>query len=47
MSAAATQQLRTQLASYVNSVSIDPNNYQLTLNTDLGPIALSAVRQVI
>jgi flagellar basal-body rod modification protein FlgD len=41
------QQLGTQIASYVNSVSIDPDNYELTLNTDIGPIALSAVRQVI
>ncbi|HTQ36813.1 MAG TPA: flagellar hook assembly protein FlgD [Steroidobacteraceae bacterium] len=41
------QQLQTQLASYVNSVSIDPTTYQLTLNTDIGPIALSDVRQVM
>lgn len=43
----ASKQLSTQLASYVNSVSIDPNNYQLTLNTDLGPIPLADVRQVL
>lgn len=43
----STQQLETQLASYVHSVSIDPDNYELTLNTDIGPIALAAVRQVI
>ncbi len=43
----ASEQLGTQLASYVNSVSIDPTNYQLTLNTDLGPIALADVRQVL
>jgi len=43
----SNEQLKTQLASYVNSVSIDPNNYQLTLNTDLGPISLSAVRRVL
>jgi len=43
----ANQQLETQLASYVNSVSIDPSTYQLTLNTDIGPIALSDVRQVM
>lgn len=43
----SSQQLKTQLASYVNSVSIDPNTYQLTLNTDLGPISLSAVRRVL
>lgn len=41
------KQLTTQLASYVNSVSIDPTTYALTLNTDIGPIALSAVRQVM
>jgi flagellar basal-body rod modification protein FlgD len=41
------QQLQTQLASFVHSVSIDPNTYELTLNTDIGPIPLSAVRQVI
>jgi flagellar basal-body rod modification protein FlgD len=41
------KQLTTQLASYVNSVSIDPATYQLTLNTDIGPIALSAVRKVM
>ncbi len=43
----ASRQLTTQLASYVNSVSIDPATYQLTLNTDIGPIALAAVRQVM
>jgi flagellar basal-body rod modification protein FlgD len=43
----SSQQLETQLASYVNSVSIDPASYQLTLNTDIGPIALAAVRQVM
>ena len=42
-----SQQLDTQLASYVYSVSIDPGSYQLTLNTDIGPIALAAVRQVM
>jgi flagellar basal-body rod modification protein FlgD len=42
-----SKELGTQLASYVNSVSIDPANYQLTLNTDLGPIALADVRQVL
>jgi hypothetical protein len=31
----------------VNSVSIDPTSNQLTLNTDIGPIALAAVRQVM
>jgi flagellar basal-body rod modification protein FlgD len=43
----SAQQLETQIASFVHSVSIDPNSYLLTLNTELGPIALSAVRQVI
>jgi flagellar basal-body rod modification protein FlgD len=43
----SNEQLETQLASYVNSVSIDPKTYQLTLNTDLGPISLSAVRRVL
>jgi len=43
----STQQLETQLASYVHSVSINPDTYELTLNTDIGPIALAAVRQVI
>jgi flagellar basal-body rod modification protein FlgD len=43
----SSQQLETQLARFVNSVSIDPTTYLLTLNTDIGPIPLSAVRQVI
>jgi flagellar basal-body rod modification protein FlgD len=43
----ASQQLQTQIASMVNSVSIDPTSNQLTLNTDIGPIALAAVRQVM
>jgi flagellar basal-body rod modification protein FlgD len=43
----ASKQLTTQLASYVNSVSIDPNTFALTLNTDIGPISLAAVRQVM
>ncbi len=41
------EQLETQLATRVASVSIDPNNAQLTLNTDIGPIDLAAVRQVL
>ncbi len=40
-------QLTTQLASYVNSVSIDPSTNALTLNTDIGSIALSDVREVM
>jgi flagellar basal-body rod modification protein FlgD len=40
-------QLETQVNSRVGSVTIDPTNYSLTLNTDLGPIALSKVRSVM
>ena len=40
-------QLETQVDSRVGSVTIDPTNYSLTLNTDLGPIALSKVRNVM
>jgi flagellar basal-body rod modification protein FlgD len=41
------EQLTTQLVGHVGSVTIDPNNYSLTLNTDLGPIALGRVRRVM
>jgi flagellar basal-body rod modification protein FlgD len=41
------EQLATQLVGHVGSVTIDPNNYSLTLNTDLGPIALGRVRRVM
>ncbi|MET0282590.1 MAG: flagellar hook assembly protein FlgD [Steroidobacteraceae bacterium] len=41
------EQLETRLVSRVGSVSIDPSNYSLTLNTDIGPIALASVRQVM
>jgi flagellar basal-body rod modification protein FlgD len=41
------QQLTTQLAGYVGSVTIDPTSQSLTLNTDLGPISLSRVRRVM
>ena len=41
------EQLATQLLGHVGSVTIDPNNYSLTLNTDLGPIALGRVRRVM
>jgi flagellar basal-body rod modification protein FlgD len=41
------EQLQTQLVGHVGSVSIDPDNQSLTLNTDLGPIALSRVRRVM
>jgi flagellar basal-body rod modification protein FlgD len=40
-------QVETQIASRVGSVTLDPNNYTLTLNTDLGPIPLSRVRRVM
>ncbi len=41
-----SQQLETQVNSRVNSVTIDPTNSSLTLNTDIGPVALSNVRSV-
>lgn len=40
------QQLETQVNSRVNSVTIDPANSSLTLNTDIGPVALAKVRSV-
>jgi flagellar basal-body rod modification protein FlgD len=43
----ATEQLPTQLVSRVGSVTIDQKNFQLTLNTSLGPIALADVRRVM
>ena len=43
----ASEQLATQLVGHVGSVTIDPNNHSLTLNTDLGPIALGRVRRVM
>jgi len=43
----AAEQLTTQLVGHVGSVSIDPKDYSMTLNTDLGPIALSRVRRVM
>jgi flagellar basal-body rod modification protein FlgD len=43
----SAEQLATRLVARVGSVSIDSNNYSLTLNTDLGPIPLSRVRQVM
>jgi flagellar basal-body rod modification protein FlgD len=43
----APQQLETQISSRVGSVTIDPTNYNLTLNTDLGSIALAKVRRVM
>jgi flagellar basal-body rod modification protein FlgD len=41
------EQLTTQLVGHVASVTIDPTNHSLTLNTDLGPIALGRVRRVM
>lgn len=41
------QQMETRMVSRVSSVSIDPATSSLTLNTDIGPIALAAVRQVM
>jgi len=43
----AAEQIETQLTSRVGSVTIDPTNYSLTLNTDLGPIPLANVRRVM
>jgi flagellar basal-body rod modification protein FlgD len=43
----ASEQLTTQLVGHVGSVTIDPATSSLTLNTDLGPIALSRVRRVM
>ncbi len=41
------QQLETQLASRVGSVTLDPTTNNLTVNTDIGPIPLSRVRRVM
>lgn len=43
----SAEQVATQLISKVDSVTIDPTTYQLTLNTQLGPIALAKVRRVM
>lgn len=43
----AAEQVQTRLVSHVGSVTVDPNTYSLTLNTDLGPIPLSRVRRVM
>jgi len=43
----ANQQVETQMASVINSVTIDPTSHALTLNTDFGPIALKSVRRVM
>lgn len=42
-----SEQLDTRLLGRVGSVTIDPGNYSMTLNTDLGPISLSRVRRVM
>lgn len=41
------QQLETQISSKVSSVTIDTTTNSLTLNTDNGSVALSAVRSVM
>ncbi|MFM1887004.1 MAG: hypothetical protein RL026_2161 [Pseudomonadota bacterium] len=41
------EQLQTQLAARVGSVTLDPSTQALTLNTDLGPVAFAAVRRVM
>jgi flagellar basal-body rod modification protein FlgD len=41
------QQLETQLASRVGSVTLGPATNSLTVNTDIGPIPLSRVRRVM
>jgi len=41
------EQIPTQLVSKVGSVTIDPYTSQLTLNTQLGSIALAKVRRVM
>lgn len=43
----ANYQLETEIVSRVQSVSIDPRSYRLTLNTDTGPISLADVRRVM
>jgi flagellar basal-body rod modification protein FlgD len=45
--AGQSEQLGTQLLAHVGSVTIDPSSHSLTLNTDLGPIALGRVRRVM
>jgi flagellar basal-body rod modification protein FlgD len=42
-----SQQLETQVDSRVGSVTIDPSNSSLTLNTDIGSVALANVRSVM
>jgi flagellar basal-body rod modification protein FlgD len=45
--AGTNRQLSTRLIAHVGSVSIDSGSSTLTLNTDLGPVALGDVRQVM
>jgi flagellar basal-body rod modification protein FlgD len=45
--AGTTEQLSTSLVARVGSVTIDPTNYALTLNTDLGNVSLGRVRRVM
>jgi flagellar basal-body rod modification protein FlgD len=45
--AGTSEQLPTSLLAHVGSVSIDPKDSSLTLNTDLGPISLGRVRRVM
>jgi flagellar basal-body rod modification protein FlgD len=44
---ASTEQVATQLQGKVDSVTIDPTTNQLTLNTQMGSIALAKVRRVM
>jgi flagellar basal-body rod modification protein FlgD len=41
------EQLETQIASRVGSVTLDPATNNLTVNTDIGPIPLGRVRRVM
>jgi flagellar basal-body rod modification protein FlgD len=43
----AAEQLATSVIGRVGSVTIDPTNYSLTLNTDLGPVPLAHVLRVM
>jgi hypothetical protein len=45
--AGASEQLPTNLLARVGSVTIDPKDFSLTLNTDLGPVSLGRVRRVM
>lgn len=45
--AGASEQLPTSLLARVGSVTIDPKDFSLTLNTDLGPVSLGRVRRVM